>query len=149
IRAVRKRRAIPYVQVNHSVIQREMLKEATSAQYEVAAKFELMRMKEMDAYIALRGASNIFETSDVPADRMRCAKSHLRAVQNYRVNKTRWVVLRWPTPAMAQQSLQSTEQFTDFYFDVCCLDYSRMLPGQKALKSLMDATEKVAIRGPG
>ena len=43
-----------------------------------------------------------------------------------RVPKTKWVVLRWPLPSMAQQADMSTEAFEDFYFDVCNLDYSRM-----------------------
>jgi aminopeptidase len=73
----------------------------------------------------------------------------MRPVQNWRVGKTKWVVLRWPTSAMAQQSLTSTEAFEDFYFRVCCMDYSRMLPGQRALKKLMDKTDLVEIKGPG
>jgi len=59
------------------------------------------------------------------------------------------VVLRWPTSAMAQQSLTSTESFEDFYFRVCCMDYSRLIPGEKALKKLIDKTDKVEIKGPG
>lgn len=149
IRAVRKRKAIPYVQANHSRLQREMLVGATESQYKVLAQYELQRMKHMDAYLGLRGSSNIFENSDVPAAKIQLAMTHLRPVQDHRVNKTKWVVLRWPTPAMAQQSLTSTEKFEDFYFDVCCLDYARMLPGQRALKKLMDKTDQVRIVGPG
>jgi len=50
----------------------------------------------------------------------------MRPVLNYRVNKTRWVVLRWPTPSMAQAANMSTEAFEDFYFDVCTMDYRKM-----------------------
>jgi aminopeptidase len=50
---------------------------------------------------------------------------------------------------MAQLAGMSTEAFEKFYFDVCTLDYSRMVPGMKALKALMDRTDKVEIRGPG
>ena len=48
----------------------------------------------------------------------------MKPVIDHRVGKTRWVVLRWPTPAMAQQALMSTEAFEDFDFRVCTLDYS-------------------------
>ena len=72
-----------------------------------------------------------------------------RPTIDYRVRKTRWVVLRWPTAAMAQQAGMSTEAFEDFYFRVCTLDYSRMIPGMRALKALMDKTDKVQITGPG
>src|SRR5690606_17779027 len=37
----------------------------------------------------------------------------------------------------------------NFYFDVCLLDYKALLPAMKALKKLMDKTDKVHIKGPG
>jgi aminopeptidase len=73
----------------------------------------------------------------------------MRKVQNHRVEKTKWVVLRWPTSAMAQQAMMSTEAFEDFYFRVCTLDYSRMTPGMAAMKKLMEKTDRVHIKGPG
>ena len=63
---------------------------------------ELNRMKKVQAYIAIRGAANTSENSDVPSDRMAMFARITRPVLNYRVNKTRWCVLRWPTPSMAQ-----------------------------------------------
>ncbi len=149
MRAVRDRKGIPYVTLNNARINREFFLGATDDQMAFHAKNELARMKGIDAYIALRGANNIFEYSDVPSSRMKVAMQHMRAVQNERVNNTKWVVLRWPSAAMAQQSLTSTEAFEDFYFQVCCMDYRRMLPGQRALKRLMDATDRVEIKGPG
>jgi aminopeptidase len=50
---------------------------------------------------------------------------------------------------MAQLAGMSTEAFENFYFDVCTLDYSRMVPGMKALKALMEKTDQVHIEGPG
>ena len=73
----------------------------------------------------------------------------MRPVIDQRVKKTKWVVLRWPTPSMAQLAGMSTEAFEDFYFDVCTLDYRKLQPGMKALKTLMDKTDRVEIKGPG
>ena len=73
----------------------------------------------------------------------------MRPVQDQRVKKTKWVVLRWPNPSMAQLAGMSTEAFEDFYFDVCTLDYRKLIPGMKALKKLMDKTDRVEIKGPG
>ena len=149
IRAARKRGAMPYVQLHHPTVSREMLMGATKEQVQLSARLELSRMKKMDAYIAIRGANNIFESSDVPADRVKLVSGIMRPVQNWRVEKTRWVVLRWPTQAMAQQAKMSSEAFEDFYFRVCTLDYSRMEPGMIALKKLMGRTDRVHIKGPG
>src|SRR5216110_3346240 len=73
----------------------------------------------------------------------------MRPVQDQRVKKTKWVVLRWPTPSMAQLAGMSTEAFEDFYFEVCTLDYRKLQPGMKALKRLMEKTDRVEIKGPG
>jgi aminopeptidase len=66
-------------------------------------------MKKMDAYIAVRGSNNITELSDVPAEKMKLLAKKMRPVQDQRVKKTKWVVLRWPTPSMAQLAGMSTE----------------------------------------
>jgi aminopeptidase len=106
-------------------------------------------MKKMDAYIALRGGHNITEMSDVTPEKMKLLSRKMKPVLDWRVKKTRWCVLRWPTPSMAQSAGMSTEAFEDFYFRVCTLDYGKMVPGMKALAELMMKTDQVEIKGPG
>ena len=149
VRAARKVGAIPFTQMQHARVTRELAMNASEAQLSLMANHELARMKKMDAYIGLRGSQNITELSDVPADQMKLMAKKLRPVQDHRVKKTKWVVLRWPTPSMAQLAGMSTEGFEDFYFDVCTLDYRKLQPGMKALKALMDKTDRVEIKAPG
>ena len=149
VRAARKAGAIPFTQIQHARVTRELAMNASERQLNLMAIHELARMKRMDAYIGLRGSQNITELSDVPPDQMKLMAKKLRPVQDQRVKKTKWVVLRWPTPSMAQLAGMSTEGFEDFYFDVCTLDYRKLQPGMKALKALMDKTDRVEIRGPG
>jgi len=149
VRAARERGAHPYVQIHRARITREMMLGAVEEQFAPSAEVELLRMQKMDAYIALRGSDNIFEASDVPSDRVKLVSRLMKPVLDHRVDKTKWVVLRWPTSSMAQQAAMSTEKFEDFYFKVCTLDYSRMSPGMKALSDLMKKTDRVQIKGPG
>ena len=149
VRAARKAGAIPFTQIQRARVTRELAMNASERQLNLMAIHELARMKKMDAYIGLRGSQNITELSDVPPDQMKLLAKKLRPVQDQRVKKTKWVVLRWPTPSMAQLAGMSTEGFEDFYFDVCTLDYRKLQPGMKALKALMDKTDQVEIRGPG
>jgi len=149
VQTARKAGAIPFVQVQRARISREIALKATERQLDLAAAHELARMKKMDAYIALRGSHNITELSDVTPDQMKLIAKKMRPVQDHRVKKTKWVVLRWPTPAMAQLAGMSTEAFEDFYFEVCTLDYRRLQPGMKALRTLMQRTDRVEIKGPG
>ena len=66
-----------------------------------------------------------------------------------RVNHTKWVVLRYPTPSMAQLASMSTEPFEDFYYRVCTLDYARMAEAIVPLVERMKRTDQVHITGPG
>jgi aminopeptidase len=148
IRAARNAGGVPFAQVYHARVNRALALEASDRQLNIMASHELARMKKMNAYIAMRGSHNITELADVPAEKMQLIGKKMRPVQDQRVKRTKWVVLRWPTPSMAQLAGMSTEAFEDFFFDVCTLDYRKLQPGMKALKGLMEQTDRVQIKGP-
>lgn len=148
VRSARVRGAIPFVSLQRARISRELLNNLCNQQFETQAEWELARMRKMDAYIALRGSDNIFEMSDVDSKKVGQAMRAMKEVLDYRVNHTKWVILRWPTPAMAQQAMMSTESFEDFFFRVCTQDYSRMSEGMTALEALMAKTDRVELKGP-
>jgi aminopeptidase len=149
IRSVRKRKATPYVQLSHGRVMREILRGTDAAHAQLSKDIELGKMKKFQSYIAIRGAHNANEASDVPSDKMALYSKTLRPVLDYRVNKTKWVVLRWPTPSMAQAANMSTEAFEDFYFDVCTMNYAKMKKASAPLQKLMTKTDQVHIKGPG
>ncbi len=149
IRTVREAGGHPHINIRHSRITREMFAGATDDQYASIAGFELAEMEKMDAYIAIRGGHNSFENSSVPAERMALAQKHMRAVHNRRVCHTKWCVLRWPNPSMAQGAGMSTESFEDFYFRCCLADYASLRVAMDKLAARMMATDKVHIVGPG
>src|SRR3954469_9443344 len=149
IRAARAAGAAPLVQTHQARVSREMALGAQEEQLDVSSAIQLAQMKKMDAYIAVRGGDNITELSDVPPEKMKLVSKKMKPVLDWRVKKTRWCVLRWPSPSMAQLAGMSTEAFENFFFDVCTLDYAKMGPGMKVLKELMESTDKVEIRGPG
>jgi aminopeptidase len=124
---------------------------ATPEQWQMMAKYEADRMRDMDAYIGVRAGENASELSDVPPEKNDIYQKHWQKPVHteIRVNETRWVVLRWPNPAMAQLAAMSTEAFEDYYFDVCTLDYERMDKNMDPLKARMERTDRVKIVGPG
>ena len=142
---------LPFVTIKRNSVLRALYRNATEEQMRLTGEFEKARMAEMDAYIGVRGAENSTELSDVPDERMKLQRTlwwnpvHSQT----RVPHTKWVVLRWPTPSMAQQAGMSTEAFEDFYFDVCTFDYAKLDPVIAPLKELMDKTDRVHLTGPG
>ncbi len=143
--------ALPFVWLNRPDISRELALGATEEQLKLRAQVDGRLMDAMQAYIGVRGGANNSEMSDVPADKLALtAALYSEPVHSkIRVPKTKWVVLRYPTPGMAQQAAMSTAAFEDYYFKVCNLDYSKMDKAMDALKDLMERTDKVRITGPG
>jgi aminopeptidase len=149
IRKVREKGGIPLANLQSHIVNRELLRGAEESQYQLIAEYEMVRMKGVSAYIAVRGSHNVTEHSDVPPERMKVAMKLLKPVLDQRVNKTKWVVLRWPTPSMAQMAGMSTEAFEDFFFRVCTLNYSKMEAAMKPLAALLNNTDRVRIVGQG
>ena len=149
IRAVRAAGALPFVETRHTRVGREMLMGTSEAQAAEIRDMEMFRMKKVQAYVAVRGSANATENADVPGGLMQMYSKILRPVLNYRVNKTRWVVLRWPSPSMAQAAGMSTEAFENLYFEVCTMDYAKMAKAMTPLEKLMRKTDRVHLKGPG
>ena len=148
IRSCRDRGAVPFVQIQHGRVDRECVLGGSKEQFELSLDWEMKRMKNMDAYLALRGTNNVFENSDLPPEDMRRASKILKPVLDWRVKETKWCILRWPSASMAQQAKMSTEAFEDFYFESCCMDYGRMSKGMESLAQRMRKADKVRILGP-
>lgn len=142
---------LPFIStVNHTLL-REVLKEFTVEQAEAMTRWDLARMKEMQAYIGIRAGENANEWADIPSETMKIYTSlYQKPVHSeQRVGHTRWCILRYPNASMAQLANLSLEGFENFYFDVCNLDYSKMSKAMDPLKELMEKTDKVRIVGPG
>src|SRR5271165_6487562 len=149
MRAVRAAGGLPIIEIRHTRVNREIVRATDESHAALVRDLELHRMKKMKAYIAIRGSANASENSDVPGDKMQLFSRSQRPVLNYRVNKTRWCVLRWPTPSMAQAAGMSTEAFEKLYFDVCTMDYAKMARAMTPLERRMKKADRVQIKGPG
>ena len=151
IKEVYRCEAIPFLTIKNSSVERSLLLGAKEQQMILRAKYESARMADMDAYIGVRSGDNASELSDVPPDKMDLYQKHLweEVHGKIRVPKTRWVVLRYPSPSTAQLANMSTEAFEDYYFNVCNLDYSRMSGAMDPLVDLLLKTDRVNIVGNG
>lgn len=149
IDSISKAGGLPFAENHITSVSRAIYMNASAEQMQVYCQRDLDFMKQMQCYIGVRGAHNIAEMSDVPEEKTNIVREyHQQPVQDWRVDNTRWVVLRWPTPSMAQLAGMSTEQFENFFFDVCTLDYARMAEAEKPLAERMMRTDIVRIYGP-
>ena len=141
----------PFVVWKNNAVLRSLYRGATEESMKWPGTVERGAMEAADAYIGIRGTANSDELSDVPAEKMELYTDHWwsQVHMDVRVKNTRWVVLRYPTPSMAQAAKQSSSQFEDFYFNVCTADYAKMAEDLKPLVARMEAADQVHITAPG
>ena len=151
IRRVAEAGGVPICHTRQNRVLRELYRVASTEQMQFIGEIERQQMEGVQAYVGIRGTANSTEMSDVPADRLELYQHYVwKPVHNeVRVPRTKWVVMRWPTPSFAQQAKTSTEAFEDFYFDVCTVDYAAMAKSMEPLQKLMESAREVHITGPG
>jgi aminopeptidase len=140
----------PIAMLKSNEINRALMLAGSEKQWSAIADVERAQMEKVQCYIGARGNPNISELSDVPADKQKIYEKTVwkRVHHDVRIKKTKWVVLRWPNPSMAQMAEMSTEAFEDFFFNVCTLDYAKMSKAMQPLKHMMEKTDKVHLKGP-
>ena len=141
--------ARPYFNIINYEMLRIFLQNADEEQIRIYAKHDETRMKDMNAYIGIRATSNNAELNGISKEKMelynKCYTLPVHFEQ--RVKHTKWCILRYPNNSMAQMSKMNTEEFEDFFFNVCNLDYEKMSKAMDNLKELMNKTDKVHIIG--
>ena len=151
VRKVAALGATPKVNLISNAVNRALLQSVGDEGFDTLGRVDAETMKQMNCYIGIRGTYNTSESQDVPQDRMTAAQQRWRHPVHLeiRVPKTRWVVLRYPTPSMAQAAEMSTAAFEQYYFDVCTADYASMAERQKPLIKRMEDAKNVQIVAPG
>lgn len=142
--------AVPFYYYNDTLLKNALLCGASKRQISEHAKLHAKIMEQMDAYIGIRCVDNPIDTARPGMDkntmfhRLYSTPVHF----DIRIPKTKWCLLRYPTPVMAFQSAMSTEEFEDFYFSACLADYKQMYEAMQPLVQLMRKTDRVHIIAP-
>lgn len=143
----------PFVSLYDNRIQQALMTGMNAKLATAMKDFDAAKMSKMQCYIGVRGGNNPYELScsKIPDGNVGIYGERYGTPVHHeiRVPHTKWVVLRWPDPGMSALSGMSTEDFEDYYFDVCNLDYRRMEEAMDPLVELMNATDKVRLVAPG
>lgn len=147
-RVVAEAGGVPFVNIKDERVIRALGQTYTAEDVHVMADIELYQLQKMDAFIGIRGIQNLYEMSDINMHNLR--EYYIKPVHLVQRNEhTKWVFMRWPTPAMAQNAGMSTDSFFEYYLQACHVNYKRMAKAMKPLAELMQLTDHVRIQGPG
>ncbi|MEX0778267.1 MAG: aminopeptidase [Balneolales bacterium] len=152
VKITRERGAHPFLQIQDTEIQRELLESGDPDFWENQANVEQMPlMEKMQAFVGIRASENIYETADVSEKANKAfAEKLLHPVHfEHRVKKTKWCILRYPSAAFAMNAKMSTKAFTDFFYQSCLLDYEKLRKAMKPLENRLRKGKEIHLKGKG
>jgi aminopeptidase len=104
-------------------------------------------MEWADVYIGLRGFRNPHEFAGVSTERLSAHKRALGKTSAMRTELTRWVLVRVPNEAFAQQAFTSLDSMMEFFFSATLRDWASEVERYKEINEVFQAAEKVRIVG--
>ena len=137
-----------YVEYDFTIpdINRYFYNKASKEQISYFPQHKLDLMKKVDVYIALSAADNSMVMAQADQSKMIAYSKVVRPIIDWRVKSTRWVITRFPTHGAAQEAKMSLDEYEDYLYSACCIDWDAESRKQEKLKKLMDNTDRVKIK---
>ncbi|WP_306533084.1 aminopeptidase [Geobacter sp.] len=141
-------RGAKYVEYSFQVseIDRHFYNTATKAQLSFFPQHKLDFMKQVTVYISISGSQNSMVMAQANQKNMIAWSKITRPIVDWRVKNTRWVITRYPTHGAAQEAKMSLEEYEEYLFAACCIDWEAESRKQDKLKRLMDRANTVRIK---
>ncbi len=155
-REVLKIGAEPLLRVTYPELTSDVLELASDEYLDREPEFALNEIRQIDAWIRVSAPENTRQLQNADKVRLNRLMKRSRAVQNIRVNETRWLGTIMPNAAGAQDAGMSTEEFERFAFDAMFLyeddpaaAWRRQSAEQERLVERLSQADEVRIKGPG
>lgn len=138
--------------VRYDIVEGELNKvfydEAKKHQLEYMSKLRLKEAEETDVLIQIVAESNKMELASADQSKLMIKRKATKPISDA-IHKSRWVLFEYPTKAYAQDAGMSLEEWEDFVFKSCLIDWKKASKEQDILKSIMEKTKEVKIIGEG
>jgi aminopeptidase len=104
----------------------------------------------MDAWMNIGAPENTAAGLELSPERRELLAKGRQAMRTRRLSdEIPWVACRFPTPALAQDSRMSLDEFEDFLYGACLLDWDAEAERMARIKERFDRSSEVRIVGAG
>jgi aminopeptidase len=109
---------------------------------------DLHQVETEDARLTIRAPEDVHAGSDLSPDRRQALQRAAQvASRRARALDVRWAVVEYPTPAAAAAADMSLDEYTDFIYDACLLDWDAEEQRMLRIKERFDRGGSVRIVG--
>jgi aminopeptidase len=124
------------------------IKEAPAELVEKPSALQVHLLENCDALVVVESPENTRDAVTVDPDLLNKTRAAYRpALQRLLSHEVEWVGCQYPTPALAQEAGMGTEEFADFLYGACLLDWEAEGKRMQRYADRFDAAEEVHIVG--
>lgn len=150
VRVIARRGAYALVRMTYPATTYLWIKEAPEEVVGELPPIEQYVAEHVDGYVIISAPENVRDGSDVSPERLALRRKALQPATRRRLNKeVPWVGCQFPTPALAQEAGMTLEQFEEFLFGACLLDWDEVAARMRRYADRFDAADEVRILGEG
>jgi aminopeptidase len=114
------------------------------------SKLQAYLIENCDAIVAVDAPENTRDGSSIEAEKLAAGRTaYLPALKRVISHEVPWVGCQYPTPALAQEAGMATDEFADFLFGACLLDWKAEKERMQRYADRFDAADEVRIVGEG
>jgi aminopeptidase len=114
------------------------------------APIEAYAFDNADGWISIEAPENTRELTGLPPERLARLQSGLRPhLERMFTHELKWVGCQYPTPSLAQEAGLSLQEFEDFLYGACLLDWNAERERMSRYAQHFDDAEEVRLVGAG
>lgn len=140
-----KKGAIPAIQVGVPGFTYNYYKYANKEQLKTFPKIAMYKAKLADGAISIGAEINTKELTGIDPKNISLRRRTVKRIQDIEIETDNWVICQFPTNALAQDAEMSLDEFEDFVFDACLVDWRKESKKQDKLKKRLDKGKQVRI----
>lgn len=134
------------VRFSHDEMGRIFYENANEAQLKYMTALDKKVADSYDAMVQIVADANPYEMTDVDVKKIRIAQKARKPLSDI-LHKKRWCLFYYPNLASAAFAKKSLEEWEDFVFDTCLLDWKKEETKQIKFVNLMKKVKHVRITG--
>ena len=122
-------------------------REAGNRQLDYLLPSKLYETEKIDCSVFIHSPLNTRMLTDIDPGKIARRRKATKPISDIVMEKVRWVLVNFPTQALAQEAEMSLPQYEDFLFGACLVDWKKMSSDMRQLKRKMERTDRIRIEG--
>jgi aminopeptidase len=139
--------AHPHLSVQFEEADEIFMRHAARHQIQNTPRLRLLEARNIDALVAIHAPLNLKGLSRTSPERQVERARVLKPIQERIMTKVRWVIVNFPTQALAQEAEMSLEEYQDFLYRACNQDWKAESQKMTRLARQLEKGDRVRLVG--